>query len=104
MHLALEARRMQDQEPIPLLHTRQDLPPNTPFSYYIVGKPEEQSRVVRGVVTALHPDMLSVSHGLLGKKLKILVQIFFLFFFLLFFFFENLGMVLINLSFSGAGK
>ena len=80
MHLALEARRMQDQEPIPLLHTRQDLPPNTPFSYYIVGKPEEQSRVVRGVVTALHPDMLSVSHALLGKKLKILVQIFFFLF------------------------
>ncbi len=41
-----------------------------PLQYCVVGKAEEHSRLVRGVVTDLHPDMLNVASEVTRKKLR----------------------------------
>lgn len=46
-----------------------------PLQHCVVGKSRDQSRVVGGVVTALHPDMLAVSHDRAGRKLRIVVSV-----------------------------
>ena len=45
-----------------------------PLQYYMVGKSEEQSRVVVGVVTSLHPDMVAVAQSNMTRKLRVVVS------------------------------
>lgn len=54
-----------------------DLSSRVPLQYCIVGKPEGDSRVVDGVITDLHSDMLNLSQSMAARNslLKVLVSV-----------------------------
>ena len=45
-----------------------------PMVHRLVGKAEETSQVVRGVVSDLHPDMLELAQSFANRELRILVS------------------------------